>query len=144
MEDLLYDIYKIFVEDSLLDDLYDNTLFTPITIAMIFFTFLSCVLFYKNPFAFRTWFYKVNHWILTMVLSAFTFGFLLSFVTCLQKAADEILRNDLDPEQGLYFDQGGISLVFFGIENFFVSCILFLIFSLFIRYTSILAKKTTF
>ena len=144
MEDALYDIYKLFVEGSLLDDLYDNTLFTAITLTITVFTFLCCLLFYKNPFAFRTWFYKFKHWIITMFITGFLFGFLVAIITCFQKASEEALRNEKDPEQGNYFDQGSSSFILLGVEFFIMSCILFFLFSLALRYISIIARKTPF
>ncbi len=144
MEDTLYDIYKLFVEGSLLDDLYDNTLFTAITISIVFGTFIICLLFYKNPFAFRTWFYKFKHWLMTMFTSGFLVGFLVGFITCLQKAGTEVMRNEKDPDQGTYFDQGGASFILFGIELFVFSCVLFFLFSIALRYISVIARKTPF
>ena len=144
MEDILYDIYKLFVEGSLLDDLYENTLFTGISLITVLFTFVSCFLFYKNPFAFRTWFYKFKHWILTMVISGFLFGFLVAVITCFQKAGEEIARNEKDIEAGTYFDQGSSSFIILGVEFFLMSCVLFFFFSLALRYVSVLAHKTPF
>jgi hypothetical protein len=144
LEDVLYDIYKLFVESSLLNDFYDNTLFTPITLAIVLGTLLICGLFYKNPFAFRTWFYKFKHWLLTMFVSGFLFGFLVAVITCFQKAGDEVMRNEKDPEQGTYFDQGSASFILLGVEFFIVSCILFFLFSIALRYVSIIARKTPF
>ena len=144
MEDALYDVYKLFVEDSLLTDLYDNTLFTGITIAVVVCTFISCLLFYINPFAFRTWFYKIKHWLIAMSLSGFFFGFLVAVITCFQKASDEIQRDDKDPVLGNFFDQGSSSFIIFGIEFFLVSCILFFLFSIVLRYVSVIARKTPF
>ncbi len=144
MEDVLYDIYKPFIEGSLLDDLYDNTLFTAITLTIVLGTLFICGLFYKNPLAFRTWFYKFKHWLLTMFVSGFLFGFLVAVITCFQKAGDQVMRNEKDPVQGTYFDQGSASFILLGVEFFVVSCILFFIFSLPLRYVSIIARKTPF
>lgn len=144
MEKFLFkNIYIYFVERGLLSDLFKNVLLTPITIGCLASVIALGLLFYRNPFPFKTWFYKLKHWFLTMAINGIAW-FLMAYMTCIQVAKENRPRNPNDPDSTFFFDQGFSSFLTFGLQMAFGSCIIFFLLSIGLRYTSTLARKTPF
>jgi len=127
MEEFFLDFYSFFAPADLIQCLYNNTVLTSISLSVIIVTFLCCLFFYRNPFAFRRWFYKFSHWGMTMVIAG-SLSFLITLLTCSKMECED-----------------GFTIFFiFGIEIMLLSFFIFFLCSLFLRYLSVIARKTPF
>lgn len=127
MEDFLFDFYSFFAPADLLQCLFLGNVLTSITLSVVILTFLICLLFYRNPFAFRRWFYKLSHWLLSMLFAA-ALCFFVAYLTCVKIECED-----------------GFAIFFiFGIEIMVLSSLLFLVYSLLLKNLSVIARKTPF
>ena len=104
MEESLYNFYNLFVNSSLLEDLYQEELLSTLTWSAIGIAFLVAFAFYVWPLN-KVSFSGMGNWLLMLGVSALLL-FVITLVTCYQKANQEILRDEADPNQGTLFDQG--------------------------------------
>ncbi|MFT4033553.1 MAG: hypothetical protein QM669_14130 [Siphonobacter sp.] len=141
MENILYDFYALFAERSLIDDLYDETLLTPITLTMLGFVLGGIGVYYvgMNRVRYATF----PTWLLVLAGSA-SLSMITTIVTCSQKAAQEIPRKKGHPELGRYFDQGGSVFFGFGVEILLLAAVLFFMLSLLVKNLSTNNRKIPF
>ena len=133
MENFLYDFYAAFVDRSLLDDLYDETLLTPLTLALLFITLGGAVTYYFLLDRLR--YAKVSTWLTVLLTSAGLSG-LVALITCFQKAGQQLPRQKGNPDAGFFFDQGGGVFFLYALTLFLISAVLFFLFSLVLRLRS--------
>ncbi|OZI08854.1 hypothetical protein BWI93_06360 [Siphonobacter sp. BAB-5385] len=141
MENLLYDFYALFVENSLLNDLYDETLLTSLTLTMLVFVLVGVAIYYFGMNKVR--YAKASTWLAVLGSSA-VLTMIVAIVTCSQKAAQEIPRRKGHPEQGRFFDQGGSIFFGFGFEMLILAAILFFVLSLVVKNVSTNNRKIPF
>ncbi|MBO9637676.1 MAG: hypothetical protein J7576_05875 [Siphonobacter aquaeclarae] len=141
MENLLYDFYALFAERSLIDDLYDETLLTPLTLMMKGIPLIGAAIFYFGLNKVR--YAKFSVWG-SMLAACSVLVMIITIVTCNQKAAQEIPRKKGHPELGRYFDQGGSVFFGFGFEMLLLSALVFFVVSLIIKNLSTNNRKIPF
>ncbi|QKZ15135.1 hypothetical protein [Spirosoma sp. KUDC1026] len=138
MEESLYNFYNLFVNSSLLEDLYQEELLSPLTWTAIGLAFVVAFAFYIWPFN-RVSFSGLQHWLTMMGVSAVLL-FIITLVTCYQKAGQEIPRDEADPEQGYLFDQGVSTFLSFSFEMALLTAIIFFVISMIMKNFSKNAK----
>jgi uncharacterized membrane protein len=144
MEDILFDFYSLFINESLVEDLYAETLLTPLTISTMVITLLCAVTFYYIINSIR--FGQLKHWIFMMAAGAFI-TFLVVFFTCYNMVQQEIPRNQANIKKGIpdyRFDQGSAVFFTYGFTMFFLAMVLFFIFSVLIKHWSTNSRRTPF
>lgn len=141
MENFLYDFYAAFVDRSLLDDLYDETLLTPLTLALLFITLGGAVTYYF--FLDQVRHAKISTWLTVLLTSAGLSG-LVALVTCFQKAGQELPRQKANPDAGFFFDQGGGVFFLYALTLFLLSTVLFFLLSLLLRMRSSSVRRIPF
>ncbi|WP_018619434.1 hypothetical protein [Spirosoma luteum] len=138
MEESLYNFYNLFVNSNLLEDLYQEQLLSPLTWTAVGIALLVAFAFYIWPLN-KVSFSGMGKWLLMMGISALAL-FLIALVTCYQKANQEILRDEADPDQGTLFDQG-ISVFFsYAFEMALLTAVIFFIISMVMKNFSKNAK----
>lgn len=138
MEESLYNFYNLFVNSSLLEDLYQEELLSTLTWSAIGVAFVVAFVFYIWPLN-KVSFSGLGNWLLMMGISALLL-FLMAFVTCNQKANQEILRVEADPNQGTLFDQGGSVFLGYAFEMALLTAVIFFIISMILKNFSKNAK----
>ncbi|GAB3746113.1 hypothetical protein [Spirosoma pomorum] len=138
MEESLYNFYNLFVNSSLLEDLYQEELLSPLTWTAIGLAFVVAFAFYIWPFN-RVSFSGLEHWLTMLGVSALLL-FVITLVTCYQKAGQEIPRDEADPEQGYLFDQGVSTFLSFSFEMALLTAIIFFVISMVMKNSSKNAK----
>jgi hypothetical protein len=138
MEESLYNFYNLFVNSSLLEDLYQEELLSPLTWTAIGLAFVVAFAFYIWPFN-RVSFSGLEHWLTMLGVSALLL-FVITLVTCYQKAGQEIPRDEADPEQGYLFDQGVSTFLSFSFEMALLTAIIFFVISMIMKNFSKNAK----
>ncbi|RFS14950.1 hypothetical protein [Emticicia sp. C21] len=144
MEDTLFDFYSLFINESLVEDLYAETLLTPLTTSTIVVTLLCTVTFYYIINSIR--FGQLKHWLIMMAIGAFL-TFSIVFLSCYNMVQQEIPRNEANIKKGIAdyrFDQGSSVFFTYGLTMFFLAMILFVVFSLLIKHWSTNSRKTPF
>jgi hypothetical protein len=138
MEESLYNFYNLFVNSSLLEDLYQEELLSPMTWTAIGIAFVVAFAFYIWPFN-RVSFSGFGSWLLMLGVSALTL-FVITLVTCYQKAGQEIPRDEADPEQGTLFDQGVSVFLSYAFEMALLTAVIFFVISMVMKNFSKNAK----
>lgn len=138
MEESLYNFYNLFVNSSLLEDLYQEELLSPLTWTAVGIAFVVAFAFYIWPFN-RVSFSSFGSWLLMLGVSAVTL-FVITLVTCYQKAGQEIPRDEADPEQGNLFDQGVSVFLSYAFEMALLTAVIFFIISMIVKNFSKNAK----
>ncbi|MCU0468746.1 MAG: hypothetical protein MUF58_09105 [Arcicella sp.] len=144
MEDFLFSFYSTFVDESLIEDLYLETLLTPLTISILVIMLLGAVVFYYVINSIR--FGQRKHWFLTMGIGGII-TFTVIFSTCVNMAGQEIVRNEANIKKGIpdyRFDQGTSIFFTYGLTMVLLAMILFFIFSMLIKWWSTNSRKTPF
>ncbi|GAB2565733.1 hypothetical protein [Spirosoma areae] len=138
MEESLYNFYNLFVNSALLEDLYQEELLSPLTWTAIGIAFVVAFAFYIWPFN-RVSFSGMGSWLLMMGVSALTL-FVITLVTCYQKAGQDIPRDEADPNQGILFDQGISIFLSYAFSMALLSALIFFIISMILKNFSKNAK----
>lgn len=138
MEESLYNFYNLFVNSNLLEDLYQEELLSPLTWTAIGIAFVVAFAFYIWPFN-KVSFSGMSSWLLMMGISALLL-FIISLVTCYQKANQDILRDEADPNQGTIFDQGVSVFLSYAFEMALLTALIFFIISMIMKNFSKNAK----
>jgi hypothetical protein len=143
MDKFLLPIFKALFNRQLVEDIYKESSFSQFFWILIVVTLLGCLFFYRNPFAFRTRFYKFNHWFTTGIITGFI-CFAWSILICLLEAQERLPREVNDPTLGEYFDSGFSVFLPFGLTLWVISFVLYFLLSIGFRYLSLNASKTPF
>ena len=138
MEESLYNVYNLFVNGNLLEDLYQEALLSPMTWTAVGIAFVVAFAFYIWPFN-KVSFSGMGSWLLMLGVSAL-FLFVITLVTCYQKANQEILRDEADPNQGTLFDQGTSVFLSYAFEMALLTAVIFFIISMIMKTFSKNAK----
>lgn len=138
MEESLYNFYNLFVNSSLLEDLYQEELLSPMTWTAIGLAFVVAFAFYVWPFN-KVSFSEMSHWLLMTGISALLL-FVISLVTCYQKANQDIPRDEADPDQGILFDQGTSVFLSYAFEMALLTAVIFFVVSMIMKNFSKNAK----
>lgn len=138
MEESLYNFYNLFVNGALLEDLYQEELLSPLTWTAIGIAFVVAFAFYIWPFN-KVSFSGLGSWLTMLGVSALTL-FVIALVTCYQKAGQEILRVEADPDQGMLFEQGVGVFVSFAFTMALLTAIIFFLISMLMKGFSSNAK----
>jgi len=138
MEESLYNFYNLFVNSALLEDLYQEEMLSPLTWTAIGIAFVVAIAFYIWPFN-KVSFSGFGSWLTMLGVSALTL-FVITLITCYQKAGQEILRVDADPDQGIFFDQGVSVFVSFAFTMALITAAIFFFISMIMKGFSSNAK----
>ncbi|MGF7218169.1 preprotein translocase subunit SecG [Spirosoma lacussanchae] len=138
MEESLYNFYNLFVNSALLEDLYQEELLSPMTWTAIGIAFVVAFAFYIWPFN-KVSFSGLGSWLLMLGVSALTL-FVITLVTCYQKAGQELPRDEADPEQGLLFDQGISVFLSYAFGMALLTAVIFFVISMIMKNFSKNAK----
>lgn len=138
MEESLYNFYNLFVNGSLLEDLYQEELLSPLTWTAVGLAFVVAFAFYIWPFN-KVSFSGFGSWLLMTGVSAL-FLFVITLVTCYQKANQDIARDDADPNQGTLFDQGISVFLSYAFEMALLTAFIFFVISMVLKNFSKNAK----
>ncbi|GAB3567767.1 hypothetical protein GCM10027578_19230 [Spirosoma luteolum] len=138
MEESLYNFYNLFVNSNLLEDLYQELLLSPLTLSAVGIAFVVAFAFYIWPLN-KVSFSSMGHYLLMLGISALTM-FVITLVTCYQKAGQEILRDEADPNQGTLFDQGVSVFLSYSFEMALLTALIFFVISLVMKNFSKNAK----
>ncbi|MBD2704496.1 hypothetical protein IC229_27900 [Spirosoma sp. BT702] len=138
MEESLYNFYNLFVNGALLEDLYQEELLSPLTWTAIGIAFVVAFAFYIWPFN-KVSFSGMGSWLLMMGVSALVL-FVITLVTCYQKANQEIPRDEADPDQGNLFDQGVSIFLSYSFTMALLTVVIFFIISMLMKNFSKNAK----
>ncbi|WP_394991632.1 hypothetical protein [Emticicia sp.] len=141
MENFFINIYNLFVDGSLLQDLIDEGLIMSLTPSAFFITLFCAISFYYFINSVR--FCKKRHWLITMLISAIIV-FIVNILTCFSMAGREILRDPSNPPAGFLFDQGDSVFFMFSLQMFLLACFYFAIFSIIVKWWSTNCRKTPF
>lgn len=138
MEESLYNFYNLFVNGNLLEDLYQEELLSPMTWTAIGLAFVVAFAFYIWPFN-KVSFSSMSSWLLMTGVSALLL-FVITLITCYQKANQEIPRDEADPNQGNLFDQGISVFLSYAFEMALLTTLIFFIISMIMKNFSKNAK----
>ena len=138
MEESLYNFYNLFVNSDLLQDLYDEQLLSPLTWSAIGIALVVAFAFYIWPFN-KVSFSSFGSWLLMMGVSALLL-FVVTLVTCYQKAGQEIPRDEADTNQGFLFDQGVSVFLSYAFEMALLTALFFFLISMVMKNFSKNAK----
>lgn len=138
MEESLYNFYNLFVNGNLLEDLYQEELLSPMTWTAIGLAFVVAFAFYIWPFN-KVSFSSMGSWLLMTSVSALLL-FVITLITCYQKANQEIPRDEADPNQGNLFDQGISIFLSYAFEMALLTALIFFIISMIMKNFSKNAK----
>jgi preprotein translocase subunit SecG len=138
MEESLYNFYNLFVNGNLLEDLYQEELLSPITWTAIGIAFVVAFAFYIWPFN-KVSFSGLGSWLLMLGVSAVTL-FVITLITCYQKAGQEIPRDEADSNQGTLFDQGVSVFLSYAFEMALLTAVIFFVISMIMKNFSKNAK----
>lgn len=131
MEDSLYRFYQLLsVNRSLLDDLYNATLLTPLTLTVLGLSLGFALLFYFLMD--RARFARLTPWVL-MLLGAALLTAIVVYVTCSQQAHTMRQRDPANQALGFFFDQGGGVFFTFALLLLVLSALLYFLFSVLFR-----------
>ena len=138
MEESLYNFYNLFVNSALLEDLYQEELLSPLTWTAVGIAFLVAVAFYIWPLN-KVSFSGFGSWLLMLGVSALLL-FVITLVTCYQKANQEIPRDEADTNQGFLFDQGVSVFLSYAFSMALLTAIIFFLISMVMKNFSKNAK----
>ncbi|MDB5243017.1 MAG: hypothetical protein JWP57_3642 [Spirosoma sp.] len=138
MEESLYNFYNLFVNSALLEDLYQEELLSPLTWSAIGIALVVAFAFYIWPFN-RVSFSGFGSWLLMLGVSALLL-FVITLVTCYQKAGQEIARDEADTNQGFLFDQGVSVFLSYAFEMALLTALIFFLISMVMKNFSENAK----
>lgn len=138
MEESLYNFYNLFVNSALLEDLYQEELLSPLTWTAIGLAFVVAFAFYIWPLN-KVSFSGFGSWLLMLGVSALLL-FVITLVTCYQKAGQEIPRDEADTEQGFLFDQGVTVFLSYAFSMALLTALIFFVISMVIKNFSKNAK----
>ncbi len=138
MEESLYNFYNLFVNSALLEDLYQEELLSPLTWTAVGIALVVAFAFYIWPFN-RVSFSGFSNWLLMLGMSAL-FLFVITLVTCYQKANQEILRDEADTNQGILFDQGVSVFLSYAFAMALLTAVIFFLISMVMKNFSKNAK----
>jgi hypothetical protein len=138
MEESLYNFYNLFVNSALLEDLYQEELLSPLTWSAVGIAFVVAFAFYIWPFN-RVSFSGFGSWLLMLGVSALVL-FVMTLVTCYQKANQEIPRDEADTNQGVLFDQGASVFLSYAFEMALLTALIFFVISMVMKNFSKNAK----
>ena len=138
MEESLYNFYNLFVNSALLEDLYQEELLSPLTWSAIGIALLVAFAYYIWPFN-KVSFSSFGSWLLMMGVSALLL-FVVTLVTCYQKAGQEIPRDEADTNQGFMFDQGVSVFLSYAFEMALLTALFFFLISMVMKNFSKNAK----
>lgn len=134
----MYDFYNLFVNSELLQDLYDEELLSPLTWTAVGIAFVVAFAFYIWPFN-RVSFSGFGSWLLMLGISALLL-FVITLVTCYQKAGQEIPRDEADTNQGVLFDQGVSVFLSYAFSMALLTALIFFLISMVMKNFSKNAK----
>lgn len=137
MNDALFDFYNLFVNNNLLEDLYQEELLGPLTFSMLGIVVVVAFLFYIWPN--RVSFTGMGHWVLMMLASAIAV-FVMTLVTCYQKKGQQLPRDEADTTLGLLFDQETVVFLSYALQMFALTAVLFFVVSMLMKTASRNAK----
>lgn len=138
MEESLYNFYNLFTNSALLEDLYQEELLSPLTWTAIGIAFVVAFAYYIWPFN-KVSFSSFGSWLLMLGVSALAL-FVITLVTLYQKAGQELLRDEADPEQGTLFDQGVSVFLSYSFSMALLTALIFFIISMILKNFSKNAK----
>ncbi len=138
MEESLYNFYNLFVNSALLEDLYQEELLSPLTWSAVGIAFLVAFAFYIWPFN-RVSFSGFGSWLLMLGVSALLL-FVVTLVTCYQKAGQAIPRDEADTNQGVLFDQGVSVFLSYAFSMALLTAVIFFVISMLLKNFSKNAK----
>ncbi|GAB4015148.1 hypothetical protein GCM10028808_39710 [Spirosoma migulaei] len=140
---MIEDIYELFVDGSLLDDLIQEGLITPLFWTMLGISFAGVILFYYIINSTR--FCRPSHWLLTLFFTGLLV-FITHLGTCFSMANKQIPRDPNVPpaEMHYLFDQGSSVFFSFALEMFGLAALLFFLMSMAFKWGSRNASRTPF
>ena len=138
MEESLYNFYNLFVNSALLEDLYQEELLSPLTWTAVGIAFLVAFAFYIWPLN-KVSFSGFGSWLLMLGVSALLL-FMITLVTCYQKAGQEIPRDEADTNQGFLFDQGVTVFLSYAFSMALLTALIFFLISMVMKNFSKNAK----
>jgi O-antigen ligase len=141
MEKLFENIYALFVDGSLLDDLRDQGLIMPLSLSNFVVPLVGVIAFYYVINSVR--FCKKRHWAITMFISALLV-FIINISTCVSMAGKQIPVDASNPEAGFLFSQGNTVFTMFSLQMFLLACFYFFILSIISKWWSTNCRKTPF
>lgn len=131
MEESLYSFYQFLnVNRSLLDDLYNATLLTPLTLTMVGLAVGFALIFYFLMD--RSRFARLLPWVL-MLLGGATLTAVVAYTACNRGAHNMRLRDPANQSLGFFFDQGGGVFFTWALLLFVLCGLLYFLISLFLR-----------
>jgi hypothetical protein len=134
-------IYSLFVDGSLLDDLSDEKLVTPLSIYTFLVSLVGVVLFYYIINSVR--FCKKRHWAIMLGISGLVV-FVINIATCFSMEGKQIPRDASNPAAGYLFNQGDSVFFIFSLQMFLFACFYFFILSIIVKWWSTNCRKTPF
>jgi hypothetical protein len=134
-------IYSLFVDGSLLDDLSDEKLVTPLSIYTFLVSLVGVVLFYYIINSVR--FCKKRHWVIMLAISGLVV-FIINIATCFSMEGKQIPRDASNPSAGYLFNQGDSVFFIFSLQMFLFACFYFFILSIIVKWWSTNCRKTPF
>lgn len=138
MEESLYNFYNLFVNSGLLEDLYQEELLSPLTWTAVGLALVVAFAFYIWPFN-RVSFSGFGSWLTMLGVSALLL-FVITLVTCYQKANQEIPRDEADTNQGFLFDQGVSVFLSYAFSMALLTALIFFLISMVMKNFSKNAK----
>lgn len=145
MENFFINIYDLFVDGALLDDLIDEKMIVTLSVMSILVPLAFTLFFYKLYD--RVGFSKRRHWLL-MLFSSGLIVFFWTLIACFTKQNEQIPRPtaviEENQEVQYMFDQGTSVFLEYSFEMMVLAFLYFFIFSLGLRLISINNRKTPF
>ena len=138
MEESLYNFYNLFVNSALLEDLYQEELLSPLTWSAVGVALVVAFAFYIWPLN-RVSFSGLGSW-LTMLGVSSLLLFVITLVTCYQKANQDIPRDEADTNQGVLFDQGVSVFLSYAFSMALLTALIFFLISMVMKNFSKNAK----
>lgn len=131
MEESLYSFYDFLnVNRSLLDDLYNETLLTPLTLTTVGMALGFALVFYFLMD--RARFARLAPWAILLTVEAVLTA-LVVYQVCSQAAHHMKQRDAANPNAGFFFDQGGGVFFTFALLLLVLSALLYFLFSILLR-----------
>jgi hypothetical protein len=131
MEEFLYSVYDtLHVNRSLLDDLYNATLLTPLTLATLGLALGFALLYYFLMD--RARFARLTPWAL-MLTGASLLTALVVYQVCARQAHNVRQRDPNNPSLGVYFDQGGGVFFTYALLLLVLCAVFYVLFSVLLR-----------
>jgi hypothetical protein len=145
MENFFINLYELFVDGALLDDLIDEKMIVTFSVMSLLVPLTFALLFYKLYD--RVGFSKRRHWLVVMFSSGMIV-LLWILTACFTKENEQIPRPTAVVEENqevqFMFDQGTSVFLEYSFEMLVLAFIYFFIFSLGLRLISTNNRKTPF